>query len=30
MLNEAIIFATKAHAGQVRKATRIPYILHPM
>jgi (p)ppGpp synthase/HD superfamily hydrolase len=30
MLNEAILFATKAHAGQVRKATNIPYIVHPL
>ena len=30
MLNKAIIFATNAHAGQFRKATRIPYIIHPL
>lgn len=30
MLNKAIIFATKSHEGQFRKATRIPYILHPL
>ena len=30
MINKAIIFATKAHEGQMRKATSIPYILHPM
>lgn len=30
MVNKAIIFATKAHAGQFRKATRTPYILHPL
>ena len=29
-LNEAIIFATKKHSGQFRKATTIPYILHPL
>jgi len=30
-LNEAIIFATKAHEGQMRKGTNnIPYITHPM
>ena len=27
---EAIEFATRAHAGQFRKGTRIPYILHPL
>lgn len=30
LLNQAIIFATKAHKGQFRKGTQIPYILHPM
>ena len=29
-IHEAIIFATKAHEGQVRKGTNIPYIVHPM
>lgn len=29
-LHEAIIFATKAHKGQVRKGTDIDYISHPM
>ena len=29
-LNEAIVFATKKHSGQFRKATTIPYILHPL
>lgn len=29
-LHNAIIFATKAHEGQVRKGTDIPYIVHPM
>ena len=30
LLDNAIVFATKAHAGQVRKMKSIPYILHPM
>ena len=30
MLNKAIQFAANAHAGQLRKGTRLPYILHPM
>lgn len=30
MINKAIIFATNAHAGQYRKATKTPYILHPL
>lgn len=30
MVFEAIEFATRAHAGQYRKGTRIPYILHPL
>ena len=29
-LNDALIFAIKAHAGMVRKGTNIPYIVHPM
>lgn len=29
-IHEAIIFATMAHQGQVRKGTTIPYIAHPM
>lgn len=29
MVDEALIFATKVHAGQVRKIGEIPYILHP-
>ena len=29
-LNEAIEFAVKKHSGQFRKATAIPYILHPL
>lgn len=28
--NEAVAFATAAHAGQCRKLSGIPYILHPM
>ena len=30
MINQAIIFATKAHAGQVRKVSHSPFILHPL
>ena len=30
LLNSAIVFATGRHAGQVRKSTNTPYILHPM
>lgn len=30
MINKAIAFATKAHEGQLRKGTNLPYILHPM
>ena len=30
LLNKAIVFATNAHAGQFRKSTDIPYILHPV
>lgn len=30
VLDEAIAFAVKAHAGQFRKGTEVPYILHPM
>jgi hypothetical protein len=29
VINKAIIFATKAHDGQYRKGTEIPYIVHP-
>lgn len=29
-IHNAIIFATKAHEGQVRKGTDVPYIVHPM
>jgi len=30
LIHEAIIFATRKHAGQLRKGTDIPYITHPM
>jgi len=30
LLNKAIVFATNVHAGQFRKSTDIPYILHPV
>lgn len=30
ILNEAILFATKAHDGMVRKGTSVPYIFHPI
>lgn len=30
MINRAIEFATKAHAGQFRKGTKRPYIVHPI
>jgi len=30
MIDEAILFAVKAHEGQFRKGTNIPYILHPL
>ena len=30
ILDRAIIFATKAHKGQFRKGTQVPYILHPL
>lgn len=29
-IHKAIIFATKAHEGQLRKVTNIPYIVRPM
>lgn len=29
-INDAIVFATQKHSGQLRKFTNIPYILHPM
>lgn len=30
MINKAITFAVKAHEGQPRKGTEIPYIFHPL
>lgn len=30
IVDEAIIFAVKAHSGDVRKGTDIPYIVHPI
>lgn len=30
VLEEAILFATKAHEGQMRKMAKTPYILHPL
>ena len=30
IVGKAIAFATKAHAGQMRKGTEIPYITHPL
>lgn len=30
MLNQAIIFATKAHEGQLRKVNQSPFIIHPL
>ncbi len=30
VLEDAIVFATKAHSGQVRKMAGTPYILHPL
>ena len=30
LLDEAIVFATNAHTGQVRKMANTPYILHPL
>jgi (p)ppGpp synthase/HD superfamily hydrolase len=30
MLFKAIEFAAKAHAGQFRKGSRVPYIIHPL
>lgn len=30
LLDRAITYATNAHAGQCRKSTEIPYILHPL
>ena len=30
LLNEAVAFAARAHSGQLRKGTMLPYIVHPM
>lgn len=30
MINQAIIFATKAHEGQLRKVSQSPFIIHPL
>lgn len=30
LLNEALVFATKAHDGQYREGTQVPYIIHPV
>lgn len=30
MISRAILFATKAHEGSVRKGTTLPYIIHPL
>lgn len=30
MIDKAIVFATKAHEGQVRKGTTRPFIIHPL
>jgi len=30
MIDKAIIFATKAHQGQVRKVSESPFIMHPL
>ena len=30
LLDKAIMFATEVHGGQLRKGTKIPYILHPL
>lgn len=30
LIDKAIVFATKAHAGTPRKGTQMPYITHPM
>ena len=29
-IEEAILFAVRAHEGQTRKLNKLPYILHPM
>ena len=30
MIDKAIVFAARAHSGQYRKGTHIPYIVHPL
>lgn len=30
MINRAIVFATEAHKGAIRKGSKLPYILHPL
>ena len=30
LLGDAVAFAARAHAGQCRKGTKLPYIVHPM
>lgn len=30
LVDQAIIFAAKAHAGAVRKGSKVPYIVHPI
>ena len=30
IINKAILFATEAHKGTVRKGSKLPYILHPL
>ncbi len=30
VINKAVIFATKAHEGTMRKGSKIPYIIHPL
>ena len=30
MFEEAVKFATQAHAGQKRKGTNLPFIIHPL
>lgn len=30
MIDDAIVFATKAHSGKNRKGSTLPYILHPL
>lgn len=30
LLNKAILFAVERHAGQLRKGTTLPYIIHPL